>query len=589
MEETYDVVVVGGGAAGLSGALALLRARRSVLVVDAGEPRNARAGHVHNYLTREGAAPADLVATGRDEVTGYGGLVVAGRVGRVAKDGDGFTVDVDVALDAEAGAKAEIEGLTESSGLAGHGGVRTVRARRLLVATGLVDRVPEVPGLAERWGRDVLHCPYCHGWEVRDRRIGILATGPLSWHQAELWRQWSPDVVVLLHGAPGPDSEQAERLAARGIVVVDGPVVGLELADAEAPGDAPGLDAPGGDLLTAGVSSGDVLTGVQLASGESVGVDALVVAAPVAARSEVLESLGLEPVDVEFGGHVVGSRIPADATGATAVPGVWVAGNVTDVQAQVVTAAAAGLKAGAAINADLIAQETRDAVDAYRDQVRVMLAQEAWEERYRSRPALWSGRPNPQLVAEATGLTPGHALDVGCGEGADAIWLAERGWRVTAVDLSTVALERAAGHAAAAGPQLAARIEWTHADLRDQPPAAGSYDLVTAQFMHLPGPARRDLFAGLAAAVAPGGTLLIVGHHPSDLRTAAGPRLFPDMLFTAQEVADALDPGTWEVLVAETRERTGADRDGNTVTVRDAVVVAHRRAADSGTAAGTAA
>jgi thioredoxin reductase/trans-aconitate methyltransferase len=527
VDETYDVVVAGGGAAGLSGALALTRARRSVLVVDAGEPRNAPAGHVHNYLAREGTPPAELVAAGRDEVTSYGGEIVAGRVEAAAREGEGFRVTLD--------------------------GGRSVRARRLLAATGLVDELPDVPGVAERWGRDVLHCPYCHGWEVRDRRIGVLATGPLAPHQADLWRQWSPHVMLLLHHTPAPGVEEAERLAARGITVVDGPVAGLEVA-------------------------GDRLAGVRLTSGEVVALDAVVVAPRFTARAGVLESLGLKPVDVEMGGHVIGSQVPADPTGSTAVPGVWVAGNVADVRTQVVTAAAAGLTAGAAINADLVAEETRDAVDAYRHRMRMMFEEAAWEERYRAHSAVWSGRPNPQLVAEATELTPGRALDVGSGEGADAVWLAEQGWRVTAVDISTTALERAAAHAAAAGAQVAGRIDWTHADLRDRAPAEGGYDLVSSQFMHLPGEARRELFARLASAVAPGGTLLIVGHHPSDLRTTAHRMHFPDMMFTGEEVAASLDPTAWEVVAAEDRPRAAVDPDGRDITVHDAVLVARRRA-----------
>ncbi|MFD0823367.1 FAD-dependent oxidoreductase, partial [Micromonospora zhanjiangensis] len=276
-----------------------------------------------------------------------------------------------------------------------------VRARRLLVATGLVDELPDVPGLARRWGRDVLHCPYCHGWEVRDRRIGVLATGPMAVEQANLWRQWSPHVLLFTHRTPAPDAGTAERLAAREITVVSEPVAGLELAD-------------------------DTLAGVRLASGEVVAVDALVVASRLTARVDGLEPLGLKPVDVELGGHVIGSQLPVDPTGATAVPGVWAAGNVADVRAQVIVSAAAGLTAGAAINADLIAEETRAALAAHRRTRAEMFTEAAWEERYSARPAVWSGRPNPQLVAEATDLAPGRALDVGCGEGADAVWLARR-------------------------------------------------------------------------------------------------------------------------------------------------------------------
>jgi thioredoxin reductase/SAM-dependent methyltransferase len=597
MDEIYDVVVVGGGPAGLSGALALSRAGRSVLVVDAGDPRNAPAGHVHNYLAREGVPPADLLAAGRAEVAGYGGEVVAGRAvgarvgveGEVAPGqaggagvGDGGEVVAGQAVGAGAGDGGEVAGRAVGAGVDSEGEVvagravgvggeavtahavgggftvtlddgRVVRGRRLLVTTGLVDELPDVPGLVGRWGRDVLHCPYCHGHEVRDRRIGVLAGGPLSVEQANLWRQWSPHVTLLTHDTPAPSGDEAERLAAREIAVVAGPVASLEVA-------------------------GDVLTGVRLTSGEVVGLDALVVAPRFTARAGVLESLGLKPVDVEHGGQVVGSQIPADPAGGTDVPGVWVAGNVGDVRAQVITSAAAGLNAAAAINADLVAEDTRVAVADYRHRRDTMFEEEAWEERYRAHDSIWSGRPNPQLVAEVAGLPPGRALDVGSGEGADAVWLASRGWQVTGVDISTVALARAAAHAEAAGPEVAGRITWTHADLRAEGPE-GRYDLVSSQFMHLPSEVRRDVFARLAAAVAPGGILLIVGHHPSDLRLRDHRMHFPDMLYPPEEIAAALDPAEWEVLTAETRVRTGPPPGGGAdITVNDAVLVARRSA-----------
>ncbi|MFG3706533.1 NAD(P)/FAD-dependent oxidoreductase [Micromonospora sp. NPDC047670] len=316
VRETYDVVVVGGGAAGLSGALALTRARRSVLVVDAGEPRNAPAGHVHNYLAREGTPPGELVAAGRAEVAGYGGEFVDAAVREATpRGGGGFRL-------------AFADG-------------RTVEARRLLVTTGLVDELPDVPGLAERWGRDVLHCPYCHGWEVRDLPLVVLATGPLAAHQALLWRQWSADVTIVRHAPCAFTPEEDEQLAARGVRVLDGPVAALEVAD-------------------------DALTGVRVAGGEVLPAGAVVVAPRFHARADVLASLGLAPVVQEVGGQVVGSTVPAGPAGATEVPGVWVAGNVTDLRAQVITAAAAGLAAGAAINADLTDEETRAAVAARR-------------------------------------------------------------------------------------------------------------------------------------------------------------------------------------------------------------------------------
>lgn len=315
MEQQYDVVVIGGGAAGLSGALALSRARRSVLVVDDGTPRNAPAGHVHNYLAREGTHPAELLAAGRAEVAGYGGRFLDARVERAERGGDGFRL------------------------VLSDGG--TVSARRLLVTTGLVDELPAVPGVRELWGTDVLHCPYCHGWEVRDRPVGVLG-GPFGVHQALMWRQWTADLVLFQHTGPEPSADEREQLAARDIAVVTGPVAGLEL-------------------------DGPRLRGVRLDGGEVVARQALVVSPRFTARSAVLASLGLEAVPQEMNGHVVGSAVPADPGGATSVPGVWVAGNVTDLRAQVISSAAAGLNAAAALNADLIAEDTRVAVAAARD------------------------------------------------------------------------------------------------------------------------------------------------------------------------------------------------------------------------------
>ncbi|MEW1692258.1 NAD(P)/FAD-dependent oxidoreductase [Streptomyces sp. NPDC091265] len=315
--QTYDVVVIGGGAAGLSGALALSRARRSVLVIDAGSPRNAPAGHVHNYLGREGTPPAELLAVGRQEATRYGAEIVEGEAVAAQKlpGGAGFRV-------------VRADGAT-------------VTARRLLVTTGLVDELPPIPGLAERWGLDVLHCPYCHGWEVRDRPIGVVALSPMAVHQALLWRQWSDDVTLFLHHAPEPGDEEYEQLAARGIAVVDGEVTGLEV-------------------------NGDRLTGVRLAGGRVVPRGAVVVQPRFTARSGVLDGLGLHATAMEAAGHTIGTYVAADPAGATEVPGVWVAGNVANLMEQVVGAAGAGLKAASAINADLVTDDTRRAVEARR-------------------------------------------------------------------------------------------------------------------------------------------------------------------------------------------------------------------------------
>jgi len=261
-------------------------------------------------LGREGTPPTELLERGRAEVRGYGGHVVTGEVSAVARDDVGF----EVAL---------------ANG-------RTVRAHRLLVATGLVDELPDIPGLRDRWGRDVVHCPYCHGWEARDQAIGVLATGPLSVHQALLFRQLSGDVTYFPNTRP-LDSEEAEQLAARGIRVVDGEVASLEIV-------------------------GDRLVGVRMGDSTLVRREVLAVSSRMAARAGFLAGLGLKPEEHP----AAGEYIPADPAGRTDVPGVWVAGNVTDLTAQVGGAAAAGALAAAHINADLVVEETRRAVAAYR-------------------------------------------------------------------------------------------------------------------------------------------------------------------------------------------------------------------------------
>jgi SAM-dependent methyltransferase len=199
-----------------------------------------------------------------------------------------------------------------------------------------------------------------------------------------------------------------------------------------------------------------------------------------------------------------------------------------------------------------------------------------WDDRYRSKTAMWSGNPNPQLVAEAASLEPGDALDAGCGEGADAIWLAERGWRVTAVDISTVALERGAAHARQVGSDVADRITWHQADLLSWKPRPQTYDLVSAQFMQMPTLQRAAFVERLAAGVATGGTLLVVGHGPTDLLTTAHRPRSPELFFTAGEIVSLLDPKLWRVDLNESRQREAPDPDGIPVTHHDEVVAARR-------------
>ena len=313
-DKTVDAVVIGGGAAGLNGALMLARSRRSVVVVDSGTPRNAPAEGVHGLLGLDGTPPAELLERGRAEVRGYGGTVLSGEVIKAAPadpstDGDPrFTV-------------------TLADGA-------TLHARRVLVATGLRDVLPDVPGLAEHWGHGLVHCPYCHGWEVRDEPIGIIATGPMSVHQALLFRQLTDDLVYFTRGTALDDDARA-RFAARGIRVVDTPVARVVAAD------------DGG------------VAGVELDDGQLVARRVLAVATTMLPRLEGLEDLGLPLQDLP---HGMGRHVVTGMAGTTEVPGVWVAGNTADPSAQVGASAAAGALAGAHINADLVTADTTAAL-----------------------------------------------------------------------------------------------------------------------------------------------------------------------------------------------------------------------------------
>ncbi|WP_225810914.1 NAD(P)/FAD-dependent oxidoreductase [Streptomyces spinosus] len=303
----YEVVVVGGGAAGLSAALVLGRSRRRTLVVDAGEPRNAPSAHMQGYLSRDGMSPAEFLAVGREEVARYGVELVRDRVADVSREGD-FTAVL-------------------ASG-------RTVRARHLVVATGLTDELPPVPGLAERFGRDVVHCPYCHGWEVRDLPTGVLATSPLGVHQALMVTQWSKDVRLFLHEVDeaGLTDQDRRRLAAAGVTVVPGEVAALVTAD-------------------------DRLTGVRLADGTVHDREVLYAAPCAVPRNDLLIRLGAELRETPFGSYPV-----IDERGLTTVPGLWAAGNASGFAEQVINAASRGYRAGAAINGELLMADLDAAV-----------------------------------------------------------------------------------------------------------------------------------------------------------------------------------------------------------------------------------
>ena len=310
----WDVVIVGGGSAGLSAAIMLGRSRRRVLVVDGGEPRNRVAGHMHGVLGRDHTSPLDLLAAGRAELARYDGVVIVSGAVAFAAELDTEAIGFEVVL---------------ASG-------ERHTTRRILVATGLYDRLPGIPGLAELWGSGVVSCPYCDGWEVRDRRIAVIPTSAANAHQAQLLRQLSDDVafhvagITLPHGARG-------ALEARGIAIEDRPVAEV-LADAKG-----------------------ALRAIRYEDGTEREVDAIFTAPRPEPNDDVLRELGARRMRNDGVDWVL-----VDEDGRTSIRGVWAAGNVVSARATVPMAMAAGNAAGAGINAELIDDDIREAVAAAR-------------------------------------------------------------------------------------------------------------------------------------------------------------------------------------------------------------------------------
>ncbi|WP_433890562.1 FAD-dependent oxidoreductase [Streptomyces sp. CA-111067] len=520
MERHCDVAVIGGSAAGLAAALQLSRQRRGVVVVDDGTPRNAPAAHMHGYLGHEGAAPGDLMEIGRAEVRTYGGEVLPGRVVAVHRHDDGrFRLDLS--------------------------GGHTLVARRVLAATGLSDELPPIDGLAEGWGRGVIHCPFCHGFEVRDQRLVQIVTNPLGLHPTPLFRHLAGRLTVVLHDPAGVDEGVVEALAASGVVVERGKVSRVRTG-------------PDGEV-----------SGVELGDGRVLEADAVVVGSRFRARAEVLAGVGLTATPHPTG---AGDVLAVDARGETAVPGIYAAGNVTDPSLQVLPSAAQGSQVGAMIAFSLAEEDLRDAVRHSGEEA-------DWDHRYAGPGRAWSGNPNGALVHEATALSPGRALDVGTGEGADALWLAQHGWKVTATDISGNALARVRAEAEHRG--LAVTL--VRGDVNDSAPfGTGTFELVSLQYGSFKRTPDQRGLRSLLAAVAPGGTLLVV-HH--DLTPLGGPvdvanqtRMYdPEAFVGVDEIAAALtaDPGTWQVQTHETRPRPAGA--ASTHHVSDVVLRATRR------------
>ena len=501
IERHCDVAIVGGSAAGLAAALQLGRQRRSVIVVDAGEPRNARAAHMHSYLGHEGQPPSALIGAGRDEVRSYGGEILAGRVVGVTRTHDDrFRVEL--------------------------AGGHWLIARRVLAATGLVDELPDIEGVTDHWGGDVIHCPFCHGYEFRDQRIVQIVTHPTGLHPAGLFRQLTDRFTMVLHDAVNAGSRELDALRAAGVTVVAGRVQRI----------VTGADGH--------------VAGVELADGDRIGADAVVIGASFRVRIEPFASLGLTPVAHPSG---LGDVVETDPTGATAIPGLYAAGNVTDPSQQVPQAAAAGSWVGGMIGVSL----AHDDIEAA---ARTSAIESEWDHRYGGEQ-IWSGNPNGTLVDEVEGLAAGRVLDVGAGEGGDAIWLAEQGWTVTASDVS----ERATDRIAAEAQRRGLPIECVRADANALDPFVGeAFDLVTAHFASIPRTPDDRGLRNLLDAVAPGGTLLVVGHDLDAMRASGemrehAPPFDPDAFVGPDDFAAVLAGSPhWEVEVHEKRPRPEA-------------------------------
>ncbi|MHA6667422.1 NAD(P)/FAD-dependent oxidoreductase [Homoserinimonas sp. A447] len=300
-DEPWDVIIIGGGSAGLSAALILARARRRVLVLDAQEPRNRFAPHMHGVLSRDGYSPLDLVADGHREVRAVDGVIENARVVETRATAGGFEVVTD------SGARAS--------------------ARRLIVATGTRDQLPDIRGLAEQWGRGVVACPYCDGHEATGRAIGVLAGSVMGLHKAHMLRSYSDDITVFTALAgPIPDADRLV-LEERGMLLEDRAVTHV-------------------------ITDGGTLTGLGLADGTVAPLDVVFAEPTPIALDEPLRQLGAARTETHFG-----SWTAVDEFGKTSVEGVWAIGNAANPAALVPVAAGSGAAAALAINSELIADE----------------------------------------------------------------------------------------------------------------------------------------------------------------------------------------------------------------------------------------
>ncbi|MNR78898.1 Alkyl hydroperoxide reductase subunit F [compost metagenome] len=293
----YDVTIVGGGPAGLAAALILGRSRKRVLLLDAGSPRNARAQEVHGFVTRDGTPPAEFRRIAQEQLAAYPSVARAGQwVERITGEPEAFELEL-------------------------REGMR-VRSRRILLALGMVDVLPDMPGYRELWGRSIFQCPYCHAWEEQDKAFGFLASGPDKLDFAAFLLGWTGDVIAFTEGRFEVPTDQRERLETAGVRIEERPIQRL-------------VSNPAGDRLEA----------VELTAGSRVARDVLF-ARPPQHQTALVGSLGLELDPSGF--------VRVDARQETSRPGIFAAGDLTTMMQNATTAAAAGYQAAAMLNHDLV-------------------------------------------------------------------------------------------------------------------------------------------------------------------------------------------------------------------------------------------
>lgn len=514
-----DVAVIGGSATGLAAALQLSRQRRSVIVVDSGSPRNAPAEAMHSYLGHEGRSPAEFLDIARAEVHSYGVEILNGQALNVSKSDEGFLV--------------ELSGATR------------IFARRVIAATGQRDELPQITGLAEHWGTAVFHCPFCHGYEIRDQEITAVVSSAASLHALPLLRQLTGQLNIVLHQDVSPEEPQLQKLEAAGARIYNSPVLRV-------------------------VNDEDgALQALELADGTHVASEAVLAGTRLHPQVEAFTALGLKITEHPSG---TASYVEADPmTGATSFPGLYAAGTLTEPMLQVLPSAAAGNMVGSMVSFDLANEDLEAAT-------RPLAHAADWEGRY-SGEQQWSGNPNGTLVAEVQSLPVGTAMDIGAGEGGDAIWLAQQGWDVTASDIS----QRALARVNAGAEQHGVEVKLLHADANAASPFGGQqFDLVTASYASIPCTPDHRGITNFLNAVAPGGQLLIVNHDVEEMSAAlaraghTGTRPFDHEAFVSTKdfITELEASPHWEILVNERRDRPHGAASGHHV--RDEVLRARR-------------